>query len=80
MQRRSFLKFLGIGAAAPVAVSASEKFAETAKKLDATAPVKEVSREEYGYAITDMSVTFAPYPVTAMEIQEQLGLRRRRNR
>ncbi len=82
MQRRSFLKFFGLAAASPVAATAAEKFAETAKKLNVPVPPKERFLEkEYGtdYAFTETCFSCYPEPLTVSELREDFGLRRRRN-
>lgn len=60
MKRRSFLQFLGLAPAAPLAVKASDAFEQAAKALDVgpapilpkeeSVPIYETQRGQYNYA------------------------------
>lgn len=85
MKRRSFFKWLGAAAAAPVAAKAADlKFPKGLVEAPKSQP-EEYEEEEYeviGVAGVnyDLVCTCSPMPITASEIESQLGLRRRSNR
>lgn len=85
MKRRSFLKFLGIGAAAPIAVKAAEELPKALPESEVTEPeIEEADVEDHAYEIVqgtcafsvDFCASYAPAPINL----KTRGLRRRRNR